>query len=298
MATALGREVQVPEQTETEMRAATAPEPMLPDLYHVRRVYKETYDTFTLELEPTEGVCVPLFLPGQFNMLYVFGVGEVPISISGDAAQLQTLMHTVRSVGTVTKALRKLKRGDVLGVRGPFGSHWPVEGARGSDVVIVAGGIGLAPLRPVLYPLLADRERYGRIVLLYGARTPEDLLYKRELEKWRGRFDLNVDVTVDSATGDWCGNVGVVTTLISRAEFDPLETVAFICGPEVMMRFTILELEKLGLGAEKIFISMERNMKCAIGLCGHCQFGPTFICREGPVFRYDRIKPFFGKREI
>jgi NAD(P)H-flavin reductase len=278
---------------------AVIPDPMLPNPFRIRRIRRETHDTFTLELGAANGAGTFSFAAGQFNMLYVFGMGEVPISISGDPTDLsQRLVHTVRAVGTVTQALRRLKRGDVVGVRGPFGSHWPIEEAVGNDVVIVAGGIGLAPLRPALYHLLANREQYGKIVLLYGARTPDDLLYKRELHAWRGRFDLDVEVTVDSAASDWQGHVGVVTTLIPGARCDPLNTVAMVCGPEVMMRFTVMGLLSCGLGMEDIFISMERNMKCAVGFCGHCQFGPNFICKDGPVFRYDRVQPFFGKREI
>ncbi|MCS6816464.1 MAG: FAD/NAD(P)-binding protein, partial [Blastocatellia bacterium] len=206
------------------------PNPMEPRPYRIRRVHRETADTFTLELTPVNGTAAFSFAPGQFNMLYVFGVGEIPISISGDPAKLETLVHTTRVVGTVTKAMRRLKRGDTLGVRGPFGSSWPVEEAEGNDVVIVAGGIGLAPLRPALYHILSRREKYGKVVLLYGARTPEDLLYRNELSQWRAQFDLEVYVTVDRATGGWRGNVGVVTTLIPRAPFDPLNAIAMVCG--------------------------------------------------------------------
>jgi NAD(P)H-flavin reductase len=273
-------------------------DPMVPHPYSVRRVSRDTYDTFTLELEQANGAGGPPFAPGQFNMIYLFGVGEVPISISGNPARSNALVHTVRAVGTVTKPLVTLKRGDVLGVRGPFGSSWPVEEAKGSDVVIVAGGIGLAPLRPALYYLLSHRDAYGRVVLLYGARTPADLLYTRELEEWRGRFDIEVEVTVDAASGDWRGNVGVVTTLIPWARFEPSDTVAMVCGPEVMMRFTVQALQERGVAAENTFISMERNMKCAVGFCGDCQFGPTFICKDGPIFRCDRMEPFLWKREI
>ncbi len=294
---------------ERSMTTTNLPDPMLPDLYRVQRVRQETHDTFTLELEPMSGgqqVAAKgvSFAAGQFNMLYIFGVGEVPISISGNPTPRKVrvspprFVHTTRAVGTVTKAMGKLKRGDVLGVRGPFGSHWPMEEAVGKDIVMVAGGIGLAPLRPALYQFLSQRENYNRIILLYGTRSPADILYRRELEQWRARFDLEVQVTVDQAMGAWHGNVGVVTTLIPRVSFDPLRTIALICGPEIMMRFTILELQKRGVGKENIFISMERNMKCAIGFCGHCQFGPTFICKDGPVFRYDRIQEWFGKREI
>jgi NAD(P)H-flavin reductase len=198
----------------------------------------------------------------------------------------------------VTRAVNELKRGDLVGVRGPFGSHWPVDEANGSDVVIVAGGIGLAPLRPVMYKILSERKKYGNVVLLYGTRGPEDILYRRELEKWRGQFDLEVNVTVDRAMDKWHGHVGVVTTLIPNATFDPLHTVAMVCGPEVMMRFTIRELQRCGMGGDKIFVSMERNMKCAVGFCGRCQFGPAFICKDGPVFRYSDIKELLSIREI
>ncbi|MCS6903682.1 MAG: FAD/NAD(P)-binding protein, partial [Candidatus Bipolaricaulota bacterium] len=246
-----------------------------------------------------EGSGVRAFAPGQFNMLYLFGVGEVPISISGDPAQPEVLVHTVRAVGAVTKAICALKRGEVVGVRGPFGSGWPLTEAVEHDVVIVAGGVGLAPLRPAIYHLLNHRSEYGRIALLYGARTPQDMLYKKELAEWRGRFDIQVEVTVDAAKPDeWRGNVGVVTTLIPKASFDPFHTTALVCGPEVMMRFTMLELQKRELRDEQIYISMERNMKCAIGFCGHCQYGPNFVCKDGPVFRFDRVKELFGKREV
>jgi NAD(P)H-flavin reductase len=273
-------------------------DPMVPRPYAVERARQETQDTFTLELGPVNGTRTIPFAPGQFNMLYLFGVGEVPISISGDPGRPQTLVHTTRVVGTVTRTLRQLRVGDTLGVRGPFGNPWPLEEALGSDLVIVAGGIGLAPLRPVLYRVLAQREKFGKVVLLYGTRSPEDILFRRELEQWRASFELDVHVTVDRAVGRWRGNVGVVTTLIPRAHFDPLSTLAVVCGPEVMMRFTALELLKRGVTREHIYLSMERNMKCGIGLCGHCQFGPTFVCKDGPVFRYDRIEAFFGKREL
>ena len=277
---------------------AAKPDPMIPLLYRVDNIRRETADTFTLNLLPTNGESIGTFKPGQFNMLYVFGVGEVPISISGDPNRSTPLTHTIRAVGTVTNVMKQLKRGMTIGVRGPYGSAWPVEDAFGDDIVFVAGGIGLAPLRPALYQVLARREKFGKVILLYGARTPEEILYRKELENWRKRFDMEVYVTVDRATGNWRGNVGVVTTLIPRASFDPYQTSAFICGPEVMMRFTVMELENLGLTHEQIFVSMERNMKCAIGFCGHCQYGPHFICKDGPVFRFDTIRQLFGKREI
>jgi NAD(P)H-flavin reductase len=271
---------------------------MRPEPFEVRQVRRETGDTFTLTLTPVTGEQTRPFAPGQFNMIYVFGVGEVPISISGDPARPELLVHTVRAVGAVTRALQKLQRGDWVGVRGPFGTSWPVEQAHGQDVILVAGGIGLAPLRPALDHVLLHRALYGRVVLLYGARTPRDILYARELREWRGRFDIDVEVTVDRATVEWQGAVGVVTKLIQRAPFDPMNAMAMICGPEVMIRFAAVALERRGVATERVFVSVERNMKCAVGLCGHCQLGPFFVCRDGPVFAYDRLRPFFGLREV
>jgi NAD(P)H-flavin reductase len=273
-------------------------DPMLPVLYRVEATKRETHDTFTLDLVPMNGSDNAPFEPGQFNMLYVFGAGEVPISISGDPAVFPSLRHTTRVVGAVTKAMSLLERGDAVGVRGPFGSRWPIAEMAGRDFVIVAGGIGLAPLRPVLYSLTKGRARYRRIVLLYGARTLEDILYRRELERWHSKLDVDIQVTVDRASNGWHGNVGVVTTLIGRSAFEPANTVALVCGPEVMMRFALMELQKRGVPAEQTFLSMERNMKCAVGFCGHCQYGPTFLCKDGPVFRFDRIASIFGKAEI
>lgn len=277
--------------------SATA-DPMVPHVFRVRRKRRELQNVYTLLLEADGDGAELSFAAGQFNMLYIFGVGEVPISMSGDPAQKKVLAHTVRSVGAVTRAICALKAGDALGVRGPFGSRWPLEDAVGRDVIIVTGGLGLAPLRPAIYQLLTQRERFGRIAILYGARTPGDILYQRELERWRGRLDLEVEVTVDSAPGSWRGNVGVVTTLVPRASFDPANAIALVCGPEVMMRFSLMELEKAGISRERIFISMERNMKCAIGFCGHCQFGSAFLCKDGPVIAYNRVQTWFGKREV
>ncbi len=273
-------------------------DPMIPHLCTISNVHKETADTFTFELLKANEDSPFSFVPGQFNMIYVFGTGEVPISISGNPTNNSVLIHTTRAVGTVTQAIFKLKRGDTLGIRGPFGNGWPIEEAEGNDVVIVAGGIGLAPLRPPLYHILSRREKYGKVVILYGARTPDDILFRRELNQWRSQFDLDVFITVDRASSDWRGNVGVVTTAIPGALFDPLSAVALLCGPEVMMRYAAIELLKRGVVAEKIFVSMERNMKCAIGFCGHCQYGPEFVCKDGPVFQYSRIKDLLFKWEV
>lgn len=280
------------------MHAQASHDLMQPRPYRVHKVRRETSDTFTVELAPeTPNGGIP-FAPGQFNMLYVFGTGEVPISISGDPALPQNLVHTTRVVGSVTRVIGDLTRGDSVGVRGPYGTAWPVERAQGNDIVIVAGGIGLAPLRPALYKILDNRSKYGRVVLLYGARTPEDMLFKDELRRWRAEFDLEIHVTVDRTTRDWRGNVGVVTTLIPRVPFDPYHTVALVCGPEVMMRFTVMELQRRGVPDPRIYISMERNMKCGAGLCGHCQCGPHFVCKDGPVFGYDKIAPLLNIREV
>lgn len=277
-----------------------AADPMAPRVAYVRRRRRDAPAVFTLELEP-EGAQTEeaqRFAPGQFNMLTAFGIGEIPISVSGDPAAGGGLVHTIRAVGPVSTALTRLKPGDRLGLRGPFGTGWPVAEAAGRDVVVVAGGLGLAPLRPVIYRLLAERERYGNIVLLYGTRSPDDILYRREIELWRRRLDIDVMVTVDHATSGWGGHVGVVTTLVSRAMFDAADSTAFVCGPEVMMRFAIAALRDAGMKDDTIHLSMERNMKCAAGLCGHCQFGPVFICRDGPVFRYDRVSRLLALKEI
>jgi len=271
---------------------------MLPRPYVIRKLTNETHDTFSFELQPDFDDQGFPFSPGQFNMLYVFGVGEVPISISGDPSRPERLTHTLREVGAVTRAMRRLKTGDRLGVRGPYGSSWPINNAEGKDVVLVTGGIGLAPLRPAIYHILANRDRYGKIVLLYGARTPDDILYEKQLEKWRSRFDLEIHLTVDRATGSWRGNVGVVTQLIARSPFDAKNCLSMVCGPEIMMRFTILELEKRGVALDHIYVSMERNMKCGIGLCGHCQVAGSFVCKNGPVYRYDELGGLLMQREV
>ncbi len=271
---------------------------MAPVPYRVRRVRRETSDTWTLELEPEDGSPRPSFGPGQFNMLYAWAVGEVAISVSGDPGAEGPMVHTIRAVGPATRALCSARPGDAIGVRGPFGNVWPVAEADGQDILVVAGGVGLAPLRPVLYHVLRRRGRYGRVTLLYGARSPADLLYTDELGRWRARFDLDVRVTVDHAVDDWAGPVGVVTQLIRYATFDASDGSAFVCGPEVMMRMVGLELQRLELAPERIHVSLERNMSCGIGLCGHCQLGTTLVCRDGPVYRLDRIEPLLRVREL
>jgi NAD(P)H-flavin reductase len=275
--------------------------PMTPEPVAIRRVVRELPDVFTMHLDIDIAGRRPngfRFAPGQFNMLYVFGAGEVAISISGDPAEPAALVHTIRAVGAVTNVLCRLRRGDTLGVRGPFGRGWPVDEARGRDVLVIAGGLGLAPLRPAILHLLHRRDDYRRVSVLYGARTPDDLIFRKDLARWRGRLDLTTEVTVDRAPPGWWGHVGFAGALVSAARFDPANTVALMCGPEVMMRFTARELARAGIPAERTWLSMERNMKCALAQCGHCQLGPTFVCKDGPVFRLDEIGWLFYRREV
>jgi len=280
------------------MATITTMDPMQPEPFQVREVSKETPDTFTLRLAPEDSIKESVFQPGQFSMLWVVGVGELPISISGDPFLHDRLVYTIRSVGQATHSLVNQKLGDSVGVRGPFGVGWPVEAARGRDVIVVAGGIGLAPLRPVIYSVLQNRKDYGRLVILYGGRSPRDLLYRKELAKWAHSPETQVLVTVDYGGLSWRGHVGVVTTLFKYSRLQPGRSVAMVCGPEIMMRFVIRELEGQGLSYDDIYLSMERNMKCAIGFCGHCQYGPHFICKDGPVFPYGQVRPLLEKYEL
>lgn len=262
---------------------------------------RESPDTYTLTLESPFAVMGGnfFFTPGQFNMLGMPGLGEVPISISGDPENPQKLVHTVRAVGNVTEAITSTHAGDLLTVRGPFGIGWPVEKAEGREVIVVAGGVGLPPLRPAIYHFLANLTLYPKISLLYGARSPSDIVFKRELERWTKRSRMQVETTVDRAgRAGWLGQVGVVTSLIGKIKFNPAQVLAMVCGPEIMLRYTILELEKRGVAPENIYLSMERNMKCGVRFCGHCQWGPYFICKDGPVFCYADIKDWFNQREI
>ena len=268
-----------------------------PAPWRVTATRRESHDTVTLELEPPGGE-VFAFQPGQFSMLGAFGIGEVPISISGDPGAGGPVLHTIRDVGMATHALCTLEPGDLVGVRGPYGTCWPLEEAEGGDVVIIAGGIGLPPVRPAIYHVLANRDRYQRMVLLYGARTPGDLLFTDELADWRGRFDLDVQVTVDAAAGGWRGDVGVVPDLVGTARFDPAAATAFMVGPEIMMRFTVRALRSVGVPDDRIFLSMERNMQCAVAMCGHCQLGPFLVCRDGPVFCHGQVARWLSLREV
>lgn len=279
------------------MTDAVGQAPMLPRLFSVTRTRQDTTDTYTLELQPLDGFPL-VFESGQFTMLHAFGVGEVPISISGDPTTPGPLKHTIRDVGSVTRALVAAQPGTVLGVRGPFGAGWNVAAAAGGDVVFVAGGIGLAPLRPAILEVCARREDYRRVVLLYGSRTPADILFQDSLDTWRRDFGLDVQVTVDNGQRDWHGRVGLVTHLIAHAGFDPQQTTALICGPEVMMRYAATAFLDRGVRPSNVRLSMERNMRCGVGLCGHCQYREFFLCVDGPVLDYARLEPLMARREL
>lgn len=280
-----------------EAAARLDADPMVPSLARVTSTRQDGPDVWTLEMRLETGQWQG-FVPGQFNMLSVFGVGEVPISFSGDATDLSTIVHTIRAVGPVSTALTRLEEGAVLGLRGPYGVGWPMAAAEGCDVLVMAGGLGLAPVRPALYHLLRERQRFGSVSLLYGTRSPADILFRQELEDWRRRLDMQVEVTVDHADESWRGRVGVVTKLIKHADFDPAESVALICGPEIMMRFAANGLADAGVPPNRLYLSMERNMQCAIGLCGHCQLGPVFVCKDGPVFTHERLKTLMAVKEL
>jgi anaerobic sulfite reductase subunit B len=264
---------------------------MVPTPYRVARRRRETHDTWTLELEPAGDDAVAAFGPGQFAMLYAFGAGEVPISVSALPS-----MHTVRDMGAVSAALCRARRGEVLGLRGPFGTSWPVETARGSDIVVLAGGIGLAPLRPVVPPpprtprALRPRRRALRRPLARGAAVHRRARALARALRGRGHRR--------PGRRRLAGRVGVVTTLVPRATFDPDHPVAMICGPEVMMRFAVAALRERCFPSEAILVSLERGTKCAVGSCGHCQLGRAFVCKDGPVFRWDAVEPLLRVREL
>jgi NAD(P)H-flavin reductase len=263
----------------------------------VRAHRQDTRDTYTLILEPSDGVPMD-FAAGQFTMMHAFGAGEAPISISGDPARPDRLEHTIRNVGAVTRALVRAGPGAVLGIRGPFGTGWEVSSGGGGDVVFVAGGIGLAPLRPAILEVCAARDSYGRVLLLYGARTPEDILFADDLRRWADEHDVDVQVTVDNGQHAWRGRVGLVTQLIARGGFDAANTLALVCGPEVMMRYAAMALADRGVPTSRLRLSMERNMKCGVGLCGHCQLRELFLCVDGPVLTYDVLEPLMARSEL
>ncbi|MCA9055488.1 MAG: FAD/NAD(P)-binding protein [Planctomycetaceae bacterium] len=280
--------------------AASSHDPWLSQSVRIERLVTETPGVVTYDLvfENPETLAAYTYRPGQFNMLYLPGIGEAAISISGDPGEPSRIPHTVREAGNVTHALAKLDVGATIGLRGPFGSAWPVEACVGGDVILVAGGIGLAPLRPTIYWLLRNRDQYGKITLLYGARSPDGLLYPDEYFNWQAQ-QLEVQTTVDRGADGWTGNVGVVTVLLERLALErPDQTCLMTCGPEVMMWHTIQAALRRGLRKDAVFVSLERNMNCALGLCGHCQFGPEFVCLDGPVFPYDRVESILKVHDL
>ncbi|PKU23907.1 FAD/NAD(P)-binding protein [Telmatospirillum siberiense] len=272
-------------------------DPMIPRPFRITKVKSEVPGVFSWHLVPVDGGGFA-YRPGQFNMLYLFGVGEVAISISGDCRDGEKIVHTIRIAGSVTKAMSSLSVGDVIGVRGPFGRPWPVEPIYGSDLVFVTGTIGLAPLRPLIYEVLHQRDKFGRVIICYGSRGTDDILYEDELHLWRGRFDTNVHVTVHSAPSGYRGRIGSVAAAVRAAHIEGGDTQAFVCRSEVMTKPAVDALHERGVSSERIWVTLERNMKCGIGLCGHCQFGPTFMCRDGPVYRFDEIEHLFEIREL
>ena len=282
--------------TTKQTELAHDPELLLAPIWaEIVEVVPETDDisTFWLRFQDPDLREAYRFAPGQFNMLYLPGYGEAAISISSDPAKPGLIGHTIRFVGNVTRAMSRLKPGELVSLRGPFGSAWPIADYQGADVIIATGGIGLAPLRPAIHHLLNHRQDYGKVTLLYGARTPGDLLYAGQYDEWRAK-DIEVLVTVDRADENWTGQVGVVPMLFYRLWVDADKAVVFSCGPEIMMRFVVFEGLARRVPEERIYLSLERNMKCGQGFCGHCQLGPSFICKEGPVYRFDQLAPYFN----
>jgi NAD(P)H-flavin reductase len=271
---------------------------MAPVPYQVIGRHTETRDSITLHLRPVDGA-LPAYQPGQFTMLYSPGIGEIAVSISGAPPTARdALIHTIRDVGAVSHALHETPPGSLVGIRGPFGTAWNLRAAVHRDVVVVAGGVGLAPLRPVILTALAQRPQFGRIVLVAGARTPDEFLFADELNKWANRGDIEVLRTVDRPGPGWAGAIGFVTEPLARLKLDTARSTAFLCGPEPMMRFSARILLDKGLSASHIQVSLERNMKCGVGLCGHCQLGPLLVCRDGPVVNYATAEPLLLTREL
>lgn len=275
---------------------------VVPQVATIRRVVEDAEETYTywVEFDDPEFRRLFTFQPGQISLIGVFGVGEIPISISTDPAEPLMLGHTVRICGRVTNALKALKEGDQVTIRAPFGRPWPVPHARGGDLLIVAGGLGMAPVRPAIYAALRSRGSFRRIIVCVGARSPEQILFPDEMERWKSpeRLDLVLHMTVDVPDKTWPHHVGLVTQLFPKADIDPRVTTVFTCGPEIMMRFAIRDLVALGVPRKRIWLSMERNMQCAVKFCGHCQLGPYFVCEDGPVFNYPELEDLMEVEEL
>lgn len=262
------------------------------------RVENENTRTYDVQIADPEVRKMYRWRPGQFNMLYVPGVGEAAVSISSDPDRPERLSHTIRVVGSVTHAIDRVETGGIIGLRGPFGQGWPLEELEGHDVVMVAGGIGLAPIRPMVYWMLRHREKYKRVILLFGCRSPEDRAYVEELETWEQERSIDVLVTVDNATEGWPGPVGVVTNLLGRLRVNAQRTSVLVCGPKMLNRTAAGSFLQLHVPPERVYVCLERNMNCGFGRCGHCQYGAKFVCTDGPVFRFTEIADIFGKEEI
>jgi NAD(P)H-flavin reductase len=279
-----------------------APAPLCDDRnawhHHVTRIVAvrdevEGVRTYDLAFRNPAAAAAYCFAPGQFNMLYLPGIGEAAISISSDPRDRASVGHTVKAVGNVTQALARLAVGDEVVLRGPFGTAWPLEEFRGHDVVIATGGAGLASVRAAILQVIHARADYGRVFLLFGAKSPAGLIYAQEYDAWR-RAGIDVRLTVDLPTDAWNGAVGLVTSLFDDIPLDGSRTGLMCCGPEPMMQAVVRRAQQWGLPTTAMYLSMERNMSCAARLCGLCQFGPEFVCRDGPVFAYDRIAPFLA----
>lgn len=251
--------------------------------------------TYGLRLNDEETRRNFCFTAGQFNMVYLFGVGEVAISIVSDPDQPERLDHTIRSVGRVTSAIAQLQAGETLGIRGPFGQGWPLHTARGHDVVIVTGGLGCAPVMGAIEYIFRRRLHYGSVKIIHGVKSPRDLVFHERFEAWRKQPDTEVLLASDRPDKTWRHHVGVVTELFEHVSIDPAKTMVLMCGPEIMMRLGAPILMRRGIPATAIYVSLERHMECGVGLCGHCQMGPYFLCKEGPVMRYDLIEPWLGR---
>lgn len=264
----------------------------------VKRVRRQSADTVTLFLDAVQADDDIRYAPGQFNMLYLFGQGEAPLSVSGVSRKSGHVQHTIKGVGPLTRALTRLTPGDMVGLRGPFGNGWPMQKLLQQNLVLVAGGIGMAPIQSALRVLTRHPARYGRIDLIYGSRTPADILFGRQLQRWQDKNRVHVHLTVDQADDEWEGPVGFVTTPLTKLQIAPERTVALLCGPEVMMRHCLSQLQSVGMSAGDIYLSMERSMRCALGVCGHCQWGPDFICKTGPVMSAAQIGPRLHVREL
>ena len=255
----------------------------------------DSIHTYRLRLNDEETRRNFRFTAGQFNMVYLFGVGEVAISIVSDPEEPERLDHTIRSVGRVTSAIAQLQAGETLGIRGPFGQGWPLHAARGHDVVIVTGGLGCAPVMGAIEYIFRRRLHYGSVKIIHGVKSPRDLVFHERFEAWSKRPGTEVLLASDRPDKTWRYHVGVVTELFERVSIDPPKTMVLMCGPEIMMRLGVPILMRRGIPATAIYVSLERHMECGVGLCGHCQMGPYFLCKEGPVMRDALIEPWLGR---